>query len=258
DPLFADFPVRGYAVDVALAGEVAGALSLLQATMADYLTEARYTANRQRHGVVAERNRQARAQRQALALAGNGARVSKAFFSHMVGQLAEKYAATLVTELAVAKEYTGLTRANSYYQEALSGGLGEGLPIALGVQLANRDRLVIAALGDGSYLFGNPAACHQISAAAELPILIVVANNAGWGAVANSVRALYPEGYAAQSPEMPAVGLAPTPAFTQLVAASGGLGIKVNHGDELAAALEQAVAFIQSERRLALVEVPYL
>ncbi|MBP6563480.1 MAG: hypothetical protein KA214_08425, partial [Neisseriaceae bacterium] len=44
DPLFADFPVRGYAVDVALAGEVAGALSLLQATMADYLTEARCTA----------------------------------------------------------------------------------------------------------------------------------------------------------------------------------------------------------------------
>lgn len=258
DPLFQDFPVRGYAVDVALAGAVDVALARLQARLNESLTPERLARNQVRHGQVSQRNDVARAERLATALAGGGERVSKAFFSHAVGQIAEKYQATLVTELAVSKEHTGLTRPNSYYQEALSGGLGEGLPIALGVQLADRDRLVIAALGDGSYLFGNPAACQQISAAASLPILIVVANNARWGAVANSVRALYPDGYAAHSLEMPAVGLAPTPEFTQLVEASGGLGIKVARGDEVMAALEKAVAFIRTERRLALVEVPYL
>ncbi|MBP6345321.1 MAG: thiamine pyrophosphate-requiring protein [Neisseriaceae bacterium] len=258
DPLFTDFPVRGYAVDVALATAVDLGLSLLQAALLPLLTPAQKAFNQTRHDQVSERNRAAQAARLATALAGTGEKVSKAFFSHAVGQLAEKHQGVLVTELAVAKEYTGLTRANSYYQEALSGGLGEGLAIALGVQLADRERLVIAALGDGSYLFGNPAACQQISAAATLPILIVIANNARWGAVAHSVRALYPDGHAAQCDDMPGVGLAPTPEFTQLVAASGGLGIKVTHGDEVAAALEQAVAFIRTERRLALVEVPYL
>ncbi|MBP6116796.1 MAG: thiamine pyrophosphate-requiring protein [Neisseriaceae bacterium] len=258
DPLFSDFPVRGYAVDVALAGAVEVGLELLQSALQPWLTPAQVVKNRARQAQVSQRTQAARAERLATALAGNGERVSKAFFSHAVGALAEKHQALLVTELAVAKEYTGLTRADSYYQEALSGGLGEGLPIALGAQLADRTRLVIAALGDGSYLFGNPAACQQISAAAALPILIVIANNARWGAVAQSVRALYPDGYAAKSADMPAVSLAPTPDFTQLVAASGGLGLKVRHGNELAAALAEAVAFIQTERRLALVEVPYL
>ena len=35
---------------------------------------------------------------------------------------------------------------------ALAGGSGEALPIALGLQLARREELIIAAVGDGSYL----------------------------------------------------------------------------------------------------------
>ena len=46
-----------------------------------------------------------------------------------------------------------------------------------------RDRLVIAAVGDGSYMFANPVACHQVGEALGLPVLTVVFNNGVWNAV---------------------------------------------------------------------------
>lgn len=257
DPLFSKYPVRGYPIDVSLAGMVDQTLSLLLPALEHKTTAAIKQNNQTRHLQVKTINEKNAKQRREFAASGNGSRVSKAFFSQAVGAIAEKYDGIVASELAVAKEYTGLTRYNSYYQEALSGGLGEILPIALGIQLANRDRLVIAALGDGSYMFGNPVACHQIAEAMKLPILIVVANNAKWGAVENGVKALYPDGYAQQMKEMPAVSLFPSPDFAKIAAASNGLGIQVNHGDEVAAALERAVAFIKQEKRFALVEVPY-
>ena len=75
----------------------------------------------------------------------------------------------------------------SWYQEPHSGGLGWAFPAALGMQLADRQRLVVATMGDGSYIFANPAACHQIAEALGLPVLILVLNNAEWGAVRQSV-----------------------------------------------------------------------
>ena len=46
-----------------------------------------------------------------------------------------------------------------------------------------RDRTVVATVGDGSYLFANPVACHQVAEALDLPILTVVINNGVWNAV---------------------------------------------------------------------------
>ena len=71
----------------------------------------------------------------------------------------------------------GLSRPGSYFGFPPSGGLGWGLPAALGAQLAHPDRTVVATVGDGSYLFANPVACHQVAEALDLPILTVVLNN---------------------------------------------------------------------------------
>ena len=65
------------------------------------------------------------------------------------------------------------------------------------MKLARPDRLVVATLGDGSYMFANPVACHQIMEAYDIPVLILILNNAEWGAVRQSVTMMYPEGYAA-------------------------------------------------------------
>ena len=88
------------------------------------------------------------------------------------------------------------------------------------MKLADPDRLIVATMGDGSYIFANPVACHQIAEAHGIPILVIVLNNGEWGAVRNSVVGLYPDGYAARSNQMPLTGLTPSPDFAAVAKAS--------------------------------------
>src|SRR3546814_7176982 len=76
----------------------------------------------------------------------------------------------------------------SWFQEPHSGGLGWSFPAALGAQLAEPERLCVATMGDGSYMFANPTVCHQVAEALDLPVLVLVQNNAEWGAVRASVK----------------------------------------------------------------------
>jgi acetolactate synthase I/II/III large subunit len=144
---------------------------------------------------------------------------------------------------------------NSWHQEPHSGGLGWSFPTALGMQLADRDRLIVATMGDGSYMFANPVACHQIAEALELPILVIVLNNAEWGAVRQSVLGLYPDGYAARSNRMPLTSLQPSPDYTKVAQASRHWAVQVREASELPQALSDALHHVKRKRSLALVEV---
>ena len=104
-----------------------------------------------------------------------------------------------------------------------------------------RERLVIAAVGDGSYMFANPVACHQVGEALGLPVLTVVFNNGVWNAVRKSTQAVYPDGHAVRANRMPLTSLEPAPRYEMIVAASGGYGERVEAADELPAALERAL-----------------
>jgi benzoylformate decarboxylase len=69
---------------------------------------------------------------------------------------------------------------DSFYTCA-SGGLGHGLPAAVGVALARPDRKVIALLGDGSAMY----AIQGLWSAAQLavPVAFVIVNNGGYRAL---------------------------------------------------------------------------
>lgn len=67
------------------------------------------------------------------------------------------------------------------YFHSSGGGLGWGLPAALGIQMAWPDRCVIAALGDGSLLFAIQALWTAVRE--SLPVKIVVFNNSKYLAV---------------------------------------------------------------------------
>jgi acetolactate synthase I/II/III large subunit len=139
--------------------------------------------------------------------------------------------------------------------EPLSGGLGWGLPAAIGIKLADPERLVVATMGDGSYIFANSVACHQVMEHHGLPILTIVLNNAEWGTVERSVLALYPQGYAAKANEIPLVGLQPSPDFVKIAEASRGYAERVSDGAQLPAAIARAMDVVQKEKRRALLEV---
>ena len=131
--------------------------------------------------------------------------------------------AILVNEYTLMPEHCGSNLPGSYFGSSPASGLGWGGGAALGAKLAAPDRLVIATLGDGSYLFGNPVALHHAAAAHDLPVLFVVMNNSMWGAVRRATSAMYPQGEAMRSNKPPLIDLDELPAFEQVCAAAGRL-----------------------------------
>ena len=244
DPLFARMPVRGYRSDLTIAADPVAALRALAGAA---------RANKDRSQRIAARAASRRAQSVAKPPAA-GEPATPAWFSHCVSQIMDDTAVAF-SELGLLPGYMDLKGPNRLFGNPHSGGLGWGLPAALGAQLADRDRLVIAAIGDGSYMFANPVACHQIAEALGLPVLILIKNNAMWNAVRRAVKGGYPDGAAMKRNEMPLTSLEPLPDFAAVARASRAHAERVECGTDLPDALARAVDVIRTERRHALLDV---
>ena len=70
-----------------------------------------------------------------------------------------------------------------------------------------------------------------------------------------ATRAMYPEGRAVQSNDIPLSRLDPAPDYEQVIATCGGHGERVSDPDALPAALARAVHVVTQERRQALLNV---
>jgi len=114
---------------------------------------------------------------------------------------------------------------------------------------------VIATLGDGSYMFGNPTPGHFVGEGMRLPVLYVIFNNARWAAVHRSTLGVYPEGYASKTSRPPFATLEPSPRFEHIIQASGGHGERVTEPKDLMPALQRAFKVANEEKRQALVNV---
>jgi benzoylformate decarboxylase len=116
------------------------------------------------------------------------------------------------------------------FHTCASGGLGHGLPAAVGVALARPDRRVIALLGDGSAMY----AIQGLWTAAELgvPVAFVIVNN-------SSYRALEEFGGHFGISKLPGVSL-PHLDFSALALSQGVPSLRVEQCSHLDAALERA------------------
>jgi acetolactate synthase-1/2/3 large subunit len=253
DPLFGDLPMRSFPASLAIAADVPATLDALATALAARgVDQAKATAGRRQR--ITERNADRQEALRAAIDAGRGTPMGPAWVSHCLDRVKDDDA-VVVSELACDPAAMTFTRPGTWFSHSLAGGLGWGLPAALGAQLADRDRLVVAAVGDGSYMFANPVACHQVGEALGLPVLTVVFNNGVWNAVRKSTRAVYPDGFAARSNRMPLASLEPSPAYEKVIEASGGYGERVETADELPQALERALDAIRKEKRQALLNV---
>lgn len=251
DPLFAQTPIRNFRADLALPGDLGENLLALAAALA-----ARNPGDRtRRRDTIAEANAATWAARDAeIARDGAGPALTKRWVSAALANATEGRDATVFAELGAQLPCMRLADARAWYESPLSGGLGFGFPAALGYKLARPDRLVIATLGDGSYIFSNPVACHQVAEAMGLSLLVVVLNNAEWGAVRAGVLGLYPDGHAAKANRVPLTDLAPSPDFTAIAGASRAWARSADTPAEFAGALEEALAHVAANKGLALIE----
>jgi acetolactate synthase-1/2/3 large subunit len=253
DPLFARYGIRSFPCDLALAGDPALSLSMLEEMIAAHIKSDQHIDSRRSD--LAERRAAARSAIDAVyERVRNEQPIHPAVLSREIDRV-KGHDGILINELGVQIDYVTLTMPGTYFQQSSAGGLGWGLGAALGAKLAAPDRFVIAAVGDGSYMFGNPTPAHYMSRAMNLPILFVVTNNGGWGSVRSETLAMYPQGFSSGSPIMPLTNLHPSPDFERVVEASGGYGERVESVDQLRPALERAVHAVKVEKRQALVNV---
>jgi len=172
--------------------------------------------------------------------------MTKAFVARCIGDAIAGRRATVVSELGAPLEPLGLTAHDSWRQEPHSGGLGWGLPCAMGIKLADPDRLVVASVGDGSYLFANPVAAHHVAEVHSIAVLTVIVNNAGYAAVQQSVTGLYPTGYAAKADAIPLTTLSPSPDFRLVAESCRAWAESVTEASQLPDALRRALAEVDA------------
>lgn len=247
DPLFANYPVRNFPSDVAITSSCAQALSALDAALTERESDMRPRLDARRAD-IAERHRARRADvRARLEREADAPRMTKEFVSWQLGQIKDDDA-IVFNEYPLRRDQIDFNQPGTFFDQCSAAGLGWGVGAALGAKLARPERQVIAVVGDGSYIFSNPTASHQVAQALNLPILIVIYNNARWDAVRMSTEWMYPDGAALTSNAVPLTSLDPAPAYELYAQASGGYGERVTDPNDLVPALRRALAEVAAGR----------
>jgi len=252
DPLFTHIPIRGFACDLGITGGAAAILTALAAELEPAID--RPAVAERRTWVEAKRRAQLKERGALCERVANRRPIHPAWVSHCLGE-AKDAGTIVVNEYTLRLDHCGFEHADSYFGSSSASGLGWGAGAALGAKLGAPERPVIAVVGDGAYLFSNPAAVHHAAALHELPVLFVVMNNAMWNAVRRFTVAMYPHGKAAKSNRSAFTQLDRLPAFEQICRAAGGYGERVDDPAQLPAALERGMAVVANEKRQGLLNV---
>ena len=114
-----------------------------------------------------------------------------------------------------------------------SGGIGFAMAGAVGIQLALRDRPVVAVIGDGSAMYSIQAL--WTAANAKLPITYVIANNGGYRIIKERLRSFHGvERYIGMEFKDPAID------FTGLARSLGVTALQITDPDEIAPAIAES------------------
>jgi benzoylformate decarboxylase len=132
-------------------------------------------------------------------------------------------------------------RGQDSFYTMTSGGLGHGLPAAVGIALGRPNVRTICLVGDGSAMYSIQAL--WTAAQRELPLTIVVINNQGYGAMRSFSQVM-------QVRNVPGLDM-PGLDFVKIAEGMGCDAARVTKSSELAAALERAL----THRGTSLVEV---
>lgn len=144
-----------------------------------------------------------------------------------------------ITHSRVVKRHLKTDAPDSYFY--VQGGLGQGMAVALGAKLAERERPVVLTVGDGAFTYNPVIPSYDASKAYELPLLVVVFNNRVYESMNLNHRRFYPDGAAAETGEWLGTDLHRLPRLAAFAEPFGLHTETVDTPDDLAPALERAL-----------------
>ncbi len=254
DPIYRDYPVRSYPSDITINSDPNLALNMLVKELKDS-GRLNDIAVKKRRGILKERHDEIfkgvylKAEK-----ASCDTPMNQGYISACVNDIIDKDT-IIVNEYDNQMIWQKNLHPGHYFGVSHAGYLGWSVGAALGMKMAAPDKKVVVTVGDGSYMFSVPSACHFVSRAYDLPILIIVYNNQSWEAVKLATVEIHPDGWAAKAPDMPLTDLKPSPDYEKICTAFGGYGEKVERPEELESALKRALNAITVEKRQACLNV---
>jgi acetolactate synthase I/II/III large subunit len=135
--------------------------------------------------------------------------------------------------VAMAAKVIQVPRPGRWLDPGPLGCLGVGAPFAIAAKLLHPERTVFVIQGDGS--FGLNGFDYETAIRFKLPMVAVVGNDAAWGQIRLPQIGMFDEAHA------PGTLLRST-RYDKVVEAFGGYGEHVDRPEQLAAALDRAVA----------------
>ncbi|MDE2252003.1 MAG: thiamine pyrophosphate-binding protein [Gammaproteobacteria bacterium] len=228
--------------DAYLEGDVEETLRMTAAAVRERgFDSALIAQRRERHASAHAALAAATAQAEAKA-AANGAAIDAI---RLVQELREQCApATIfvdetITHSRVIQQHLRLDQADRYYY--VQGGLGQGIAVALGVKLAQRQRPVVLLIGDGSFIYNPIVPSLAAARDLQLPLLVIVFNNRQYLSMKYNHLRAYPDGAAVNARYFPGVDLSTQPDLAGFAAPFGMLGITVTDPALLETELRRAL-----------------
>ncbi|MBI4966647.1 MAG: thiamine pyrophosphate-requiring protein [Rhodospirillales bacterium] len=248
DPLKSGMPNWGYPADLRLMADSVPVLERLIALLQAEAPEAWKRAAAERLAALAQRRQGLReAAKKAAADPGKKGAMSVSYVAAELNKVLgpdDILVHETITNVFQVMAQIERTRPLSVLANG-GGGLGFGGGVALGAKLAKPDRLVVHLTGDGSFVFSNPSAMMIAAKRYGLPILTIVLDNGGWGAVKGATLRSFPEGTAKAMGEFQAV-LGEGIRHEALAAMVDGHGECVEDPAEIAVALGRGIAAVKA------------
>lgn len=244
DPFWTNLPSKSHRMTLSIAGDAADTLDRLNSsvTVVNLLIQKRW------EWIQKEKSKRAAT----LSNLKEQMEASSEITPAMVGQaMAEHMTETtrVFSELGPPPASASPRYPNQWFTPPFSGGLGWGVPCALGAKLAAPKLQIIACIGDGSFLFANPLACIHTAINLKLSILIIVMNNGAWNATRRAAHNMYPNGQAMQNTSPILTSLDDQLDFAEISKASGIAAYTVKKPTDLKPCFNKALnALLKGDR----------
>jgi acetolactate synthase-1/2/3 large subunit len=252
DPFFSRYPIRTFPVDVPISADPEAGLRSLREALAAHREKKGKTLQERFERLAKEHGAQRAAWKAMAEKYKKDRPIDMEWLSYCVGQVRDGDT-VIINEYDLRAHQVPMNEPGTFFGSPMSSGLGWCFGAALGAKLARPDCVPIVCMGDGTYHFTAPTACHFV--AQNLPVVVVVFNNQCWNAVKGSVIDLYPQGWAAKKNHFVLCDLEPSPAYEKIAESFGGYGERVEDPGEIVPALRRAVQAVRKEKRQALLNV---